>query len=74
MALRGTPEQTAAAAKEFKVFFAKVAWQDAGQLHDGPHGRIVRARPSGRVRLFVRYGGDKAALTDDLKALLRTAG
>ena len=54
IALRGTPEQTAAAAKEFKVFYAKVPGKTPRQLHDGPHRRLVRASTAtAEVRLFV---------------------
>ena len=70
VALRGNAEQTAAAAKEFKVFYAKVARQVARQLLDGPQRRVVRLRPEGNVRLYVPYGGDPKVLAADIKQLL----
>ena len=68
--LRGTPEQTAAAAKEFKVFFAKVPGKTATSYTvDHTAGSYV-FDGMGRVRLFTRYGSGAQALADDLKLLL----
>ena len=62
MALRGTLEQTQAAAKDFKVFFAKVPGKTEGSYTiDHTAGSFV-FDPQGRVRLFVRYGGGAEAL------------
>ncbi|CAN5124298.1 SCO family protein [soil metagenome] len=70
VALRGTPEQTIAAAKEFKVFFAKVPGKTPGSYTmDHTAGSYVLDE-NGKVRLFMRYGGPADALTADLKALL----
>ncbi|WP_298832174.1 SCO family protein [uncultured Piscinibacter sp.] len=70
VALRGTPEQTAATAKEFKVFYAKVPGKAEGSYTlDHTAGSYV-FDASGRVRLFVRYGSGAEALGADLKALL----
>lgn len=71
VALRGSLEQTQATAKEFKVFYAKVpAKSGDGYSMDHTAGSYV-FDPSGRVRLFVRYGGGAAALADDLRILLK---
>jgi protein SCO1 len=71
IALRGTPEQTAALAKEFKVFFAKVPGKrDDSYTVDHTAGSYV-FDPSGRLRLFVRHGSGAQALKSDLEALLR---
>lgn len=68
--LRGTPEQTAAAAKEFKVFFNKVPGKtDTSYTMDHTAGSYV-FDTKGRVRLFTRYGTGAQALADDLKILL----
>ncbi len=73
-ALRGTPEQTLAAAKEFKVFFNKVPGQtDTSYTVDHTAGSYV-FDAKGRVRLFTRYGSGAQALADDLKLLLAEAG
>jgi protein SCO1/2 len=70
VALRGTLEQTQAAAKEFKVFFAKVPGKtDGSYTIDHTAGSFV-FDPQGRVRLFVRYGGSADTLAGDLKLLL----
>jgi len=70
VALRGTPEQTQAAAKEFKVFYAKVPGKvDGSYTMDHTAGAFV-LDGQGRVRLFERYGGGVEALTSDVKALL----
>lgn len=68
--LRGTPEQTVAAAKEFKVFFNKVPGKtDTSYTVDHTAGSYV-FDAKGRVRLFTRYGTGPQALADDLKILL----
>lgn len=73
VALRGTPEQTKAAAKEFKVFFAKVPGKTEGSYTmDHTAGSYV-FDTQGRVRLFTRYGSGSKALADDLKLLLAEA-
>jgi protein SCO1 len=70
VALRGTPEQTLATAKEFKVFYAKAPSKGAGgYTMDHTAGAYV-IDPSGRVRLFTRYGGGAQALAQDLRRLL----
>ena len=70
VALRGTPEQTQAAAKEFKVFYGKVPGKTEGSYTmDHTAGSYV-FDAQGRLRLFVRYGSGAEALTADLKTLL----
>jgi protein SCO1/2 len=70
VALRGTLEQTQAAAKEFKVFYAKVPGKTEGSYTmDHTAGSYV-FDAQGRLRLFVRYGSGAEALTADLKTLL----
>lgn len=70
VALRGTPEQTSATAKEFKVFYAKVPGKAEGTYTmDHTAGSYV-FDAAGKVRLFVRYGSGADALAADLKTLL----
>jgi protein SCO1 len=70
VALRGSVAETQAAAKEFKVFFQKVPGKSAGSYTmDHTAGAYV-FDPSGKVRLFERYGGGVEVLTADAKALL----
>ena len=71
--LHGTPEQTLAAAKEFKVFFAKNQGKTASSYTvDHTAGSYV-FDAAGKVRLFTRYGSGAQALSDDLKLLLKEA-
>ena len=73
IALRGTPAQTVAAAKEFKVFFEKVpGTTNDSYTIDHTAGSFV-FDPQGKVRLFERYGDASDALGADLKALLAGA-
>lgn len=70
VALRGTPEQTQAAAKEFKIFFAKSPGKEPDSYSmDHTAGAFV-FDPQGRVRLFVRHGAGSKALTEDVRKLL----
>lgn len=70
IALRGSPEQITATAKEFKVFFAKVPGKEEGRYTvDHTAGSYI-FDTAGQLRLFVRYGIGSEALTSDLKALL----
>lgn len=73
VALRGDLEQTQAAAKAFKVYFAKVPGKDPGSYTiDHTAGAFVFDR-EGRVRLFARYGAGAEALAHDLRLLLAGA-
>jgi protein SCO1 len=70
IALRGTAKQTAAAAKEFKVFYAKVPGPTPDTYTmDHTAGSYV-FDPEGRVRLFTRYGSGAKSLAHDLELLL----
>lgn len=70
LALRGTLEQTTAAAKEFKVFFAKVPGKDGSSYTIDHTAGLFVFDPQGRVRLFARYGAGGEALAQDLKLLI----
>ena len=70
VALRGTPEETRAAAKAFKVFYNKVPGKtDTSYTVDHTAGSYV-FDTAGRIRLFTRYGGGAEALAHDLRILL----
>ena len=69
-AQRDDAEQTAAAAKEFKVFYAKVPGKTAGSYTMDHSAASFVFDPAGRVRLFVPYGADTKLLTGDVKQLL----
>jgi len=69
VALRGTPEETASVAKEFKVFYAKSPDKSGSYTMDHTAGSYV-FDTAGKVRLFTRYGMAPDALAADIKALL----
>ena len=70
VALRGSPEETQAIAKHFKVFYAKVPGSTPnGYSVDHTAGSYI-FDTKGKVRLFTRYGVGAQALADDLKLLL----
>ena len=69
VALRGSPEQTAAVAKDFKVFYKKAELKSGGYTMEHSAASYVYD-PQGRLRLYSRYGSGAQALADDLKLLL----
>jgi protein SCO1 len=71
VALRGTPEQTAAVAKDFKVFFKKNEGKTPGSYTMDHSAASYVYDPQGRLRLYTRYGVGAPALADDLKILLQ---
>jgi protein SCO1/2 len=73
VALRGTPEQTAAVAKEFKVFYAKVPGRTPDTYTmDHTAGTYV-FDTQGRIRLFARHGMGPQPLAADMRQLLKAA-
>jgi protein SCO1/2 len=70
LGLRGTLDQTAQTAKEFKVFVAKVPGKEPGSYTvDHTAGSYVFDK-EGRVRLFLRHGNGPAPIVHDLRQLL----
>lgn len=70
VALRGSAAQVAEAAREFKVFYAKVPGKtETSYTIDHTAGSYV-IDAKGHLRLFVRYGTPADALAADLKLLL----
>ena len=70
VALYGTPEQIAATAKEFKIFYQKVPGKTAtSYTMDHTAGSYVIDK-DGRVRLFIRHGASVDEIVSDLKKLL----
>ena len=68
--LRGTPEQTAKTAKDFKVFYSKVPGTEPGSYTiDHTAGSYVFDR-DGRLRLFIRHGQGADPIVHDLRQLL----
>jgi protein SCO1/2 len=70
-ALRGTPDETRALAKHFKVFYSKVPGKtpDSYSIDHTAGSYVFDA--SGKVRLFTRYGTGQDALVHDLGLLLK---
>jgi protein SCO1 len=72
--LRGSPEQTQQAAREFKVFYAKVPGRtESSYTIDHTAGAYV-FDTQGRIRLFSRHGAGPKALEEDIRALLAERG
>jgi protein SCO1/2 len=70
VALRGTPEETRAVAKHFKVFYNKVPGKtETSYTVDHTAGSYV-FDTAGRIRLFTRHGSGTEALAHDLRILL----
>jgi protein SCO1/2 len=68
--LYGTPEQTAKTAKDFKVFYSKVPGKDPGSYTiDHMAGSFVFDK-EGRLRLFIRHGGNAESIVHDIRQLL----
>ena len=73
IALRGTPEQTAAVAKDFKIYFKRVDGQTpTSYTMDHSAGSYVYDT-KGRLRVYHRYGSGAQSLTADVRALLDEA-
>ena len=70
LGLSGSLDETAAVAKEFKVFFQKVRGRTEGSYTmDHTAGSYI-IDPAGKIRLFVRHGSNIQWLVSDVKALL----
>jgi protein SCO1 len=68
--LRGTLEQTAKTAKDFKVFYSKVPGTEPGSYTiDHTAGSYVFDR-DGRLRLFIHHGQGADPIVHDLRQLL----
>jgi protein SCO1/2 len=73
LALRGTPEQLAAVAKDFKIYYKKVEGKTpTSYTMDHSAGSYIYD-PAGRLRIYNRYGSGAQALTEDVKTLLNAA-
>jgi protein SCO1 len=70
VALRGNAEQTAAVAKDFKVYYKRVEGKAPGSYFMEHTAASYVYDPQGRLRLYTRYGTGPQALADDLKLLL----
>ncbi len=74
LALRASPEDLAALAKDFKVYYKKVEGKTpTSYTMDHSAGSYVYDT-QGRLRLYVRYGSGAEALLADVRQLLKQAG
>jgi protein SCO1/2 len=71
VALRGSAEQTAAIAKDFKVFYRRVEGKAPGSYFMEHTAASYVFDAQGKLRLYTRYGSGAQALADDLKLLLK---
>jgi protein SCO1/2 len=71
IALRGSLQQTQDVAKDFKVFYRKAPGSTPENYSMEHSAASYVYDPSGKLRLYVRYGGGAQALADDLKLLLK---
>lgn len=70
LGLYADPATTAATAKEFKVYYQKVAGKEAGQYTlDHSAGTYV-FDPTGRMRLYIKHGESAERIAADLRVLL----
>jgi protein SCO1 len=72
IALRGTPEQLAALAKDYKVYFKKVEGKTPTSYTMDHSAASYVYDTKGNLRLYTRYGGGAQALASDLKLLLQS--
>ena len=72
LALRPTPEQLPQVAKDFKLYYKKVAGKSKGSYSmDHSAGSYV-FDGDGRIRLYSRYGAGADVLASDIRLLLKT--
>jgi protein SCO1/2 len=71
VALRGDAAQTAAVAKDFKVYYKRAEGKTPGSYFMEHTAASYVYDPQGRLRLYSRYGSGAQALADDLKLVLK---
>ncbi|QXZ09505.1 SCO family protein [Comamonas sp. Y33R10-2] len=68
--LTGTPDEIAAVAKDFKIYFKKVPGKAAGTYTLDHSAGTYLYDTQGRLRVYERYGAGPQVLTQDVKSLL----
>ena len=68
--LHGTPDEIAAVAKDFKIFFKKVPGKTEGTYTLDHSAGTYLYDPQGRLRVYERYGVGSQIVAQDVKALL----
>ncbi|MBP7567478.1 MAG: SCO family protein [Burkholderiaceae bacterium] len=73
VALRPTPEQLPALAKDFKIYYKKVDGKTPTSYTMDHTAASYVYDTRGRLRLYARYGAGAEALTSDVRQLLKEA-
>lgn len=73
LALIPTPEQLAAIAKDFKVYYKRVEGKTPTSYTMDHSAGSYTYDPQGRLRLYNRYGSGAQALAEDVRLLLKPA-
>ena len=73
LALRPTPEQLPALAKDFKIYYKKVDGTTPTSYSIDHSAGSYLYDPQGRLRVYHRYGSGTEALTEDVRLLLGEA-
>jgi protein SCO1/2 len=71
LALRGTPEELAAMARDYKVFYKKVEGKTPTSYTMDHSAASYVYDTQGRLRLYTRYGSGAQALASDIQLLLK---
>lgn len=71
IALRPTPEQLPALAKDFKIYYKKVEGKTPTSYTMDHTAASYIYDPQGRLRLYARYGSGAEVLASDVRQLLR---
>jgi protein SCO1/2 len=74
LALRGTPEQLAAVAKDFKVYYKRVDGKTPTSYTMDHSAANFVYDTQGHLRLYSRYDAGPQALASDLQLLLKDEG
>jgi protein SCO1/2 len=69
--LRGSPEQTAQAAKDFKVLIQKNAGSDPNNYTVDHSSGHLSIRSRGKLRVYVSYGQGADVFAHDIAELLK---
>ena len=73
VALRGSPEQLAAMAKDFKIYYKKVEGKTPTSYTMDHSAASYIYDTKGNLRLYSRYGSGAEALLSDIRLLLKQA-
>ncbi|MCW5258047.1 SCO family protein [Verminephrobacter aporrectodeae] len=74
LALRGTPEQLAQVARDFKIYYKKAEGKTPTSYTMDHSAGSYMYDPAGHLRIYHRYGSGAQALAADAKILLGKAG